>query len=136
MPDEFAQQPQQQQPSQEREEKLRNYGPTVLGGLIVLAIIVSGIWFWQSKKATSKPAQVTSQQQNSLPLPSPTPIPYPSFASPSPKPAFSSPAPVSTATPRPKAEKLPQTGFPILPFAAVSLGMMGTGLILRRFSSH
>lgn len=134
MPDEFREQPQQQQPVDQRQETLRNYGPTVLGGLIVLAIIVSGIWFWQSKKTTSKPTQVTNQQQNSLPLPSPTPIPYPAFSSPSPKSVSPSPAP--TSTPKAKAEQLPKTGFPLLPFAAVSFGIMGTGLILRRFSNR
>ncbi|MBI3289995.1 hypothetical protein HYZ78_01205 [Candidatus Microgenomates bacterium] len=119
---------------------LSDYGPTILGIVIVILIIVVGWSFFQSraKKATvpmpSSIAQVTpspiattaDQPSARLNLGSAEPLPAQAGATPQPS------ASASASTTKGGVSKLPETGFPLLPLAIASLGMIATGFYLRR----
>ena len=106
---------------------LSDYGPTILGMVIVILIIVVGWSFFQSraKKAnipmsdsivqiTPSPIETTNDQPSAR-------LNLGSVESPTPKPSAST-APT----------KLPDTGFPLLPIAITSLGMLSAGIYLRK----
>ena len=112
---------------------LSDYGPTILGIVIVILVIVVGWSFFQSraKKAnvpmpssiaqiTPSPINVSNDQPNAR-------LNLGSVESPKP-----SASPTNSPSTKGGVSKLPETGFPLLPLAVISLGMLGTGIYLRR----
>lgn len=90
--------------------KLQTFGPTILGGLIVLAIVAGGWWFFQTRRETPPKQEIAQKTQT--PPPSPTPA------------ALESPKSVT---------QLPATGFPTLALGAASLAALAVGIALKKF---
>lgn len=116
-------------------DKLSTYGPIALGALIVILLVV-GVFSFFRNRAT----QTSNLRTDSIAQVSPSPMPIGSgepaskinlSASP---PAIPSASPSGSPTTKGGVTKLPETGFPLLPMAAASLGLAGVGIYLRKIS--
>lgn len=94
----------------EQETAWRDYGPPVLGALIILAILVGGWYLWRTRV----------QEE-----PSPTPEEVTEVVEPSPLPS-------PQASPAAEVDQLPEAGFPLAPAAVASLAALALGWKLRK----
>lgn len=100
-----------------------DYGPPILGAIVILAVLVGGWYFWrlrtQSLQETQEVAQVEEQEASSSPTPSPEET------------AQAREAPEVEVT-MSEPEELPATGFPQAAIAAISLLAFAAGWKLRK----
>lgn len=113
-----------------------NYGPAIMGAVVIALVLILGIWFWRSRVADqNSESSIVMDTQEATPSPSPAP----GQIAPSAEvlgPTGTTPTPVgqkgsSGQSTTKGGQELPQTGVPgaILAF---SLASVGAGLILKR----
>lgn len=127
----------------------RDFGPLIMGALVLLLVLVGGWYFWNRTRGNAQPSPVVVEEtdengQVSLPT---SEITIPGQASPRPTPSASptgSPRPsaspsalakgtpqVATGTAATKGGQLPKTGLSLLPIAFFT-ALSGTGFVLHK----
>lgn len=115
-----------------------NYGPAIMGAVVIALVLILGIWFWRSRVADqNSESSIVMNSQEATPSPSPAPgqiAPSAEVIGPGGSPV---PTPVGQtgssgqSTTTKGGQELPQTGIPGA-FLAFSLASIGAGVLLTR----
>jgi len=85
----------------------RDFGPLIMGALVLLVVFVGGWYLWSKSQRVDEPASIVIEEigEDGLDVSLPTSeITIPGFASPKPS---ASPAPTASATPKPSVSPTP-----------------------------
>ena len=85
----------------------RDFGPLIMGALVLLVVFVGGWYLWSKSQRVDEPASIVIEEigEDGLDVSLPTSeITIPGFASPKPS---ASPAPTASATPKPSVSPSP-----------------------------